>query len=373
MTARRSTSGCPSSRSGGGWCAVSAATTAWTRWSAWQRLPESRRDDRRTGTGTDRLLVAELVGLLNDAEHDNGPSATPGSRGSPRSTTGSCKAHRPDPARHTGGHIVSTWEERLAGASICEPRRPFDVAGRPAPPGPGRRIPSAARSRAARRGPGSLPPGGGRRLERHASRRGRAHEETHRQHGRPRPRLHELGRGRPRSRRAVRLRLLPLPRPAPRERTPVVAGRSRRRTRRSRLPPPPPAPDRRGPHAGRTLVAADQHQPRRSPGPRPRRRADRPGRGSGTVRWLLPPHRLPPPRSRSAACRRNSSAWPVSTTTTACSADPTAASPEGSTNSPAPDDKTRSPYCTTPVPKLSLACVRATIAGRPRRLSTGSR
>ncbi|MFE4423303.1 hypothetical protein [Streptomyces sp. NPDC056817] len=30
--------------------------------------------------GTDRLLVAELVGLLNDAEHYNGPGSTPDSR-----------------------------------------------------------------------------------------------------------------------------------------------------------------------------------------------------------------------------------------------------------------------------------------------------
>ncbi|MYR39685.1 hypothetical protein GTX14_31610 [Streptomyces sp. SID4944] len=29
---------------------------------------------------TDRLLVAELVGLLNDAEHYNGPGSTSGSR-----------------------------------------------------------------------------------------------------------------------------------------------------------------------------------------------------------------------------------------------------------------------------------------------------
>lgn len=30
--------------------------------------------------GTDRLLVAELVGLLNDAEHYTGPGSSPGSR-----------------------------------------------------------------------------------------------------------------------------------------------------------------------------------------------------------------------------------------------------------------------------------------------------
>ncbi|MFF2426913.1 hypothetical protein [Streptomyces mirabilis] len=30
--------------------------------------------------GTDRLLVAELVGLVNDAEHYNGPGSTPDSR-----------------------------------------------------------------------------------------------------------------------------------------------------------------------------------------------------------------------------------------------------------------------------------------------------
>ncbi|MEV0494447.1 hypothetical protein [Streptomyces atratus] len=30
--------------------------------------------------GTDRLLVAELVGLLNDAEHYDGPGSTPDSR-----------------------------------------------------------------------------------------------------------------------------------------------------------------------------------------------------------------------------------------------------------------------------------------------------
>lgn len=30
--------------------------------------------------GTDRLLVAELVGLLNEAEHSDGPGSTPDSR-----------------------------------------------------------------------------------------------------------------------------------------------------------------------------------------------------------------------------------------------------------------------------------------------------
>ncbi|WEH43999.1 hypothetical protein [Streptomyces sp. AM 2-1-1] len=32
------------------------------------------------GPGTDRLLVADLVGLLGDAEHYSGPGSTPGSR-----------------------------------------------------------------------------------------------------------------------------------------------------------------------------------------------------------------------------------------------------------------------------------------------------
>lgn len=33
-----------------------------------------------TAPGTDRMLVAELVGLLNDAEHYSGPGSTPDSR-----------------------------------------------------------------------------------------------------------------------------------------------------------------------------------------------------------------------------------------------------------------------------------------------------